>query len=193
MLRIALCAWMVGVALAAASHAGAQPADEYEYLLLATSRTSTMEREMNEAAANGYRFASVMGGDTEFGDSELVAVMVRDPSPASRSYRVLATTLTSTMQEELEEAGANGYDHRGQTVYSSFFGGQEIVVVLERDDAAPAVRYDYQLLATNQTSTMQRELRTAGRRGFEVVGLTVGETEFGGSELVVITRRVDAR
>ncbi len=193
MLRIALCAWMSGVALAAASHAGAQPADEYEYLVLATSRTSTMEREMNEAAADGYRFASVMGGDTEFGGDELVAVMVRDASRGARSYRVLATTLTSTMQAELEEAGAEGYDHRGQTVYSSFFGGQEIVVILERDDAAPAVRYDYQLLATNQTSTLQRELRTAGRRGFEVVGLTVGETEFGGAELVVITRRVDAR
>ena len=193
MLRIALCAWMSGVALAASGHAGAQPADEYEYLVLATSRTSTMEREMNEAAADGYRFASVMGGNTEFGGDELVAVMVRDPSGGTRSYRVLATTLTSTMQAELEEAGAEGYDHRGQTVYSAFFGGQEIVVILERDDAAPAVRYDYELLATNQTSTMERELRTAGRRGFEVVGLTVGETEFGGSELVVITRRVDLR
>lgn len=190
---VTLCGCVLGIALSAASHAGAQPADQYDYLLLATSRTSTMEREMNEAAANGYRFEAVMGGDTEFGDAELMAVMVRDPSPARRVYRILATSLTSTMQVELEEAGAEGYDYRGQTVYSSFFGGLEIVVILERDEAAPAARYDYELLATNATSTMQRELSTAGRRGFEFVGLTVGETEFGGQELVVITRRVDPR
>ena len=193
MLRIVtLCTWMLGVALAAGP-ARAQPADGYEYLVLATSRTSTMEREMNEAAEDGYRFEAVMGGDREVGDTELVAVMVRDPSPGRRRYRVLATAQTSTMQAELEEAGADGYDHRGQTVYSSLFGAREIVVILERDEAALAVRYDYELLATNRTSTMQRELSTAGRRGFEVVGLTVAETEFGGFELVVITRRVDAQ
>ena len=166
--------------------------DRYEYLVLATTRTSTMEQEMNEAAEQGYRFEAVMGGDRESGDTELVAIMERDPSPARRHYRVLATSATSTLQEELEEAGAEGYDHRGQTIYSSFFGGREIVVVLERDEDS-AARYEYELLATNLTSTMQEELSRAGRRGFEAVGLTVGETEFGGSELVVVTRRIDAR
>ena len=188
---VTLCGLVLAVALIGVSHAGAQPADQYDYLLLATSRTSTMEREMNEAAASGYRFEAVMGGDTEFGDAELVAVMVRDSSAARRVYRILATSSTSTMQAELEEAGAEGYDYRGQTVYSSLFGGLEVVVILERAAAAPAVRYDYELLATNATSTMQRELSTAGQRGFEFVGLTVGETEFGGYELVVVTRRVD--
>jgi hypothetical protein len=32
------------------------------YKLLATSRTSTMEKEINEAAREGYRFAGTMGG-----------------------------------------------------------------------------------------------------------------------------------
>lgn len=190
---ISVCGrWMLGLALVVANQAGAQPANEYEYLVLATSRTSTMEREMNEAAAEGYRFVEVMGGETA-ADSELVAIMARDSSPVRRRYRVLAASLTSTMQEELKEAGAEGYDYRGQTVYESFFGGEEIIVILERDDQAPAVRFDYELLATTLTSTLERELRTVGRRGFEVVGLTVGETTFGGAELVVITRRIDDR
>ena len=72
--------------------------DRYEYLVLATTRTSTMEREMNEAAEQGYRFEAVMGGDRESGDTELVAIMERDPSPARRHYRVLATSATSTLQ-----------------------------------------------------------------------------------------------
>ena len=33
------------------------------YKLLATSKTSTMEKEMNGAADAGFRFAGVMGGE----------------------------------------------------------------------------------------------------------------------------------
>lgn len=191
-MRQSISAWMLGIALMMAGQAAAQPA--YEHRLLATSRTSTMEREMNQAADEGFRFVEVMGGETA-ADSELVVVMVRDPGRRGSyrySYRLLATSRTSTMQNELQEAGADGYDYRGQTVYESFFGGDEIVVILERDEDASA-RFEYELLATTLTSTMEDELRAVGRRGFEAVGLTVGETAFGGDELVVITRRVDPR
>ena len=184
----------LGITASAAGSAGQPPAeDTFEYQVLATSRTSTMERELNEAARKGYRFRSVMGGETAFADSEMVSVMMRGPAAAGRfSYRVLATSRTSTMEEEMREAGAEGYDYRGQTVYESLFGGQEVVVILERDAEAPGVRYDYLLLATNATSTMEEELNDAGRRGFELVGVTVAETAFGGSEVVAITRRVVA-
>ncbi len=185
--------WILLSAALVAAPAIAQPPEEFSYLVLATSRTSTMEREMNEAADDGYKFATVMGGETEFGGQELVTIMSRVAEPQSLSYRVLATSSTSSMQVELEGAGADGYDYRGQTVYESLFGGEEIVVILERDETMPRVRFDYELLATNRTSTMQEELNRAGRRGFEAVGLTVDETAFGGQELVVITRRVVGR
>lgn len=164
----------------------------FEYVVLATTRTSTMEKEMNEAAEGGYRFQSVMGGETAFGGSEVVAVMMRGARPAGRfAYRLLATNQTSTMQEEMTEAGAEGYDYRGQTVFSSLFGGDEVVVIMERDNDAPPIEYEYLLLATSQTSTLDRELNDAGQRGFELVGVSVGETTFGGEEVVVITRRVN--
>lgn len=167
--------------------------DGYVYQVLATTRTSTMEREMNQAADEGYRFQSVMGGETAFGGSELVSVMMRGSSGAAGgrfSYRVLATNRTSTMEEEMREAGAEGYDYRGQTVFETFFGGQEVVVVMERDDDTPEARYDYRLLATTQTSTMRDELNALGGSGFAIVGVTVGETAFGGEEVVAIVRRV---
>ena len=41
-------------------------------------------------------------------------------------------------------------------------------------------RYEYKLLATSKTGTMQKELSEAGSAGFEFVGVTVGETAFGG-------------
>ena len=132
-----------------------------------------------------------MGGETSFGGSEVVSIMMRGLSPAGRfAYRVLATNQTSTMQEEMQEAGDEGYQYRGQTVFESLFGGEEVVVIMELDDDAPPVEYDYLLLATSQTSTLQSELTDAGQRGFELVGITVGSTAFGGDEVVVITRRV---
>ena len=162
----------------------------YDYQVLATTRTSTMEREMNEAAEAGYRFQGVMGGDTAIGGSEEVSIMMRGVSSGGRfAYRLLATAQTSTMQEEMQEAGNEGYDYRGQTVFESFFGGEEIVVIMELDNDAPPMSYEYLLLATSQTSTLQEELAEAGQRGFEFVGLTVGQTAFAGDEVVVITHR----
>ena len=49
---------------------------------------------------------------------------------------------------------------------------------------------EYLLLATSRTSTLQTELDAATRRGYELVGMTVGETSFGGEELVAIMRRL---
>jgi hypothetical protein len=49
--------------------------------------------------------------------------------------------------------------------------------------------YEYLLLATNKTSTMQKELNEAGKSGFIFCGITVAETSFGGKEVVSIMRR----
>ena len=170
----------------------------YEYRLLATTRTSSMEREMNEAAENGYRFQEVMGGDTAVGGSEVVSLMMKGPASDGDgadvaggrfSYRLLATNQTSTMQAEMQELGQGGYDYRGVTVFESFFGGDEVVVIMELDNEALPVNYDYVLLATSRTSTLQSELTEVGQRGFELVGMVVGDTVFGGDEVIAITRR----
>ncbi len=47
-------------------------------------------------------------------------------------YRVLATSKTSTMQKEMQEAGDAGFEYRGQTVFKSAFGGNEVVAILEK-------------------------------------------------------------
>ena len=169
----------------------AQPVEGKQYKVLATSKTSTMQKEMSEAASAGFRFAASMGGETAFGGSEVVVLMARGNDARARyEYRLLATSKTGTMQKELQLAADSGYDYVGQTVFNSTFGGREVVVILERDrDAASRPRYEYKLLSTSKTSTLDRELREAAELGYEVVGLTVGETAMGGSELVTITRR----
>ena len=186
MFEVVLCACAVALL---PSIAGAQaPA----YKVLATSKTSTMEKEMKAAGAEGYHFAAVMGGETASAGSEVVVLMARDRDSATMKfdYRLLATSKTSTMQKELQLASELGFDYKGQTVFQSAFGGEEVVVILEKDPSATnRTRWEYRLLATSKTSTMEKELREMSELGFEALAMTVGKTAMGGAELVVITRR----
>ena len=159
-------------------------AAEFDYKVLATRKTSTLEKEMNEFAGQGYVFSSVMGGSTA-GGNEGVVVMVK-AARANRKYKLLAANKTSTMDRELKQAGNEGFEYKGQSVFQSSFGDREVVVILERDASAPARKIAYRLLATSRTSTMEKELNQVGADGFRLLGLTVAQTAFGGSELLCI-------
>ena len=187
---IAVCATLAVVALTFLKAAHAEQAGgRVSYRVLATLRTSSMEKELNEAADAGFRFDAVMGGQTAFGGKEVVTVMSRTGARGARyAYKLLATLKTSTMQKELQEAADAGYGYKGQTVFDTAFGGQEVVIILERDKEAPE-RADYKLIATLKTSTLENELAQAGDAGYSVVGMTVSKTALGGKELVAITRR----
>jgi len=165
-----------------------------DYKLLATQKTSTMQKELNDAAGIGYRFEKAMGGQTGFGGKEVVAIMAKTKgeNQARYEYKLLATNKTSTMQKELQESANAGFEYREQTVFESTFGGNEVVIIMERDREARPRQWEYKLLATNKTSTMQKELQQAADEGFFFVGVTVGKTAFGGNEVVTILRRSTA-
>jgi len=177
-------------AVAALSHPSRALAQSVDFRVLATNKTSTMEKELNEAAEAGFRYQPVMGGDTAIGGSEVVVVVSRTAEAKGRfSYKLLATSKTSTMEKELQQAADAGFEYRGQTVFKSTFGGEEVVCILERDKDSGAERSQYKLLATSKTSTLQKELLDAGRVGYQILGMTVGKTAMGGNELVAILRR----
>ena len=164
----------------------------YDYRVLATSKTSTMQKEMNDAADAGYVFRGVMGGETGFGGKEVLVVMAKDLSskPAqARKYMLLATSKTSTMQKEVQQAGDEGFEYMGQTIFESAFGGKEVAVILERNKDTPVKRFEYKVLSTSKTSTMEKQLKEAGAGGFEFLGVTIGETAFGGNEVISLLRR----
>jgi hypothetical protein len=163
---------------------------QIDYRVLATSKTSTMEKEMNDAGAIGYKFAAVMGGETAIGGAEVVVLMQKGgtiPNGQFR-YRLLATSKTSTMEKEMNSAAMDGYDYVGQTVFKSLFGGEEVVSIVERGAQSESA-FVYKLIATSKTSTLQKEAVELGRGGFMALGMTVGKTALGGSELVVIARK----
>ncbi len=166
-------------------------AQSYTYKILATSKTSTMQKEMQEAGDAGYRFIAVMGGETAIGGKEVVVLVGKSAAEQGTfAYRLLATSKTSTLQKELQEAGDAGYHAVGQTVFESLFGGKETVAIVERGSGdANTKRWEYKLIATSKTSTLEKELKEVAEAGFEAIDLTVGKTALGGSEIVVITRR----
>ncbi len=177
---------------AASPSTSGSPIQAYDFRVLATNKTSTMEKELNQAADAGFRFEAVMGGETAFGGSEAVSIMSKPLGIEVKphyQYKLLATSRTSTMQKEIQQAGDAGFAYRDQTVFKSTFGGKEVVVILERDTDIPLRQFEYKLLATKRTSTMEKELKAAGEAGFEFVGVTVAETAMAGSEVVSILRR----
>ncbi len=171
----------------------AETSAQTQFKLIATKKTSTAEKEMNQASDTGFRFEAVSGGETAFGGSEVVLIMSKDSTSETKGdyqYKLLATKKTSTMQKELQEAGDNGFEYCGQTVFESTFGGKEVIVILEKNTKAQYIKkYEYKLLATSKTSTMQKEISQAGDAGYKFVGLTTGQTAIGGKEVVVIMRR----
>ena len=168
----------------------AQAASGIDYRVLATTKTSTMEKELNEAAEAGFRFQAVMGGETAVGGKEVVAVMSRTGDSKTRfGYKLLATSKTSTMEKELQEASGLGFEYRGQTVFKSLFGDEEVVCILERDKDNSSTKWQYKLLATTKTSTLEKELAEAGGVGYQILGMTVAKTALGGKELVAVLRR----
>lgn len=172
----------------------AQTPTPVAYRVLATTKTSTMEKELNEAAEAGFRFDAVMGGETAVGGNEVVTVMSRTGAPSGRfAYKLLATSRTGTMQKEIQEAADAGFEYRGQTIFKSVFGGEEVVCILERDKESGSRRSDYKLLATTKTSTLQKELLDIGASGYQVMGMTVAKTAIGGREIVAILRRPRAQ
>src|SRR4029077_18390393 len=107
----------------------------------------------------------------------------------NKEYKLLATSRTSTMQKELQQAGDQGFDFCGQTLLQSAFGGKEVSVILERNPASAKRRIEFKLLATTRTSTMEKELKEAGAAGFEFLEVIIGSTAIGGNEVVSILRR----
>ncbi len=186
MKRITLA--LVAISLFAAAPALAQ---SNTYKILATSKTSTMQKEVQEAGDIGYRFVAVMGGETAVGGKEVVVLLEKASDDKNTySYRLLATSKTSTLQKELQEAGDAGYHAVGQTVFESLFGGKETVAIVQKTSGDPNTkRWEYKLIATSKTSTLEKELKEIAEAGYQAIDLTVGKTAMGGSEVVVITRR----
>ncbi|MDH3493897.1 MAG: hypothetical protein OEM82_10125 [Acidobacteriota bacterium] len=155
-----------------------------DYKLLATTKTSTMQKELNETSVLGYR---VLAGAPTSGSEMVLFLSLDGTASEPYKYKLLATSRTGTMQKELNESAVLGYRLIPSTIIAkkSLFGGEEIVVIMELVPNATK-QYEYRLLATNRTRTLQKEARQAKDDGFVIVGMVSR-----GEHMVIMERESD--
>jgi hypothetical protein len=164
----------------------AKETEDLKYKLLATIKTSTMQKEIDQVSAQGYRI--LVGSPTS--DAEMAVFLSREGTvDQPYKYKLLATTRTSTMQKELNEAADGGFRLIPSTMIAKkqLLGGVEIVMIMERPPKV-VKEYEYKLLATSRTSTLQKEVTEAQAAGFAIVGMVSR-----GEHMVVMERSKDAR
>ena len=133
-----------------------------QYVVLATNRTRTMQKELDTAAKQGFRVVTAMQGG-----GEIVVLMERLAQSAQpQEYRILATHRASTMEKELNEAGSQGFRYVPQTAFEK---GDEGIIIMERAPNSD-IAYEYRLLATHRTSTLAKELNEVARQKFFLRG-----------------------
>ena len=80
-MTVRIRAGLAAVALVVCFASGALAQGKVEYKVLSTSKTSTMEKEMQMAAALGFRYSGVTGGSTAAGGAEVVVIMTKVAEP----------------------------------------------------------------------------------------------------------------
>lgn len=83
----------------------------YSYKILATARNKTMEKELNDLAAQGYR---ILPRTAIFKQGLLVAefvmIMERDPNiPKTYEYRLIVARVENKLQKDMEEVMKDGF------------------------------------------------------------------------------------
>lgn len=139
------------------------------YVLLATNRTGTMEKELADAVVRGYRVVAATGARKEM----LVALeklASGDPKP---EYRLLSTTRSGTLEREMIAASHEGYRLLPMTLCAleksaGMLGsyGYEVTALMEKSPSSPPV--EYKMLSTKRVPTLEKELTEAEAAGWSV-------------------------
>jgi hypothetical protein len=118
--------------------------EQPQYKLLATRRTGTMQKEIDEVAGQGYRI--LVGSPTS--STEMAVFLARQGTVEQPfKYKLLATTRTGTMNKEINELADGGYRLIPSTMIAKpgMIMGVEIVMLMERPPVVTK-QYEYKLL-----------------------------------------------
>jgi hypothetical protein len=133
------------------------------YELLATKKISTMEKEIAETAAKGFKVVAATGAG-----HEILVLMESQPEGANkRDYKVISTSKTSTFEKEINEAAAQGYRIvpltaaalKKANLMTAGANAYEQAIIMEKQIGAPSLRYMF--LGARREGTIQKELNAA--------------------------------
>jgi hypothetical protein len=144
-----------------------QAVSQLEYKVLETNRLSTMERELNQAAAVGFRLALPSAGR--------VALLCREPATPQVTYEY---KLVDSDKKQKSEAAFNAHLQQGYVYRAIFGGGWGNRGIFERakgETATPTWRECRLLrfpLKDGDEPEFQLNLRSALAEGFKIIELT---------------------
>ena len=148
--------------------------DDQTYVVLSTKRIQTMEKELDEVAAKGFRV--LYGAPTQQWDMAILLNRVQAADSAPYSYKVLATSRQKTMEKELAQAGAEGYRLLPRTFITKMgFLTNELVMLTEREPNSKK-SYEYKLITESKETKLHKRIDEAMTQGYvPVTMITMGE------------------
>jgi hypothetical protein len=151
-----------------------ESAGSCRYLVLGARRGSTIQKELDDGAARGYR---VVAGSATYGGSESLylsqeMVFVMEKAPAGTSiYQPLYVEALSAgeLEGKLRLAAALGFRAIGRTFALQ---GDSIPCVVMEKGAEPSPYYEYSVVASLwKKSTVRKKVTQAVQQGFYPVGM----------------------
>lgn len=137
---------------------------DQNYLILSTKRLQTMEKELDEAAAKGFRV--LYGAPTASFDIALFLKRLEKGENQPFTYKMLATSRLNTMEKELNGHAAQGYRLLPRTiVFKQGFLTAEVVTVMEREPDSK-VAYEYKLIDAGKEVKLQSKMDHVIAEGF---------------------------
>ena len=157
-----------------------QSSEQREIRFVSTTKAGTMERELNQLAAEGFRLERV--SKSSMGDD--VAVLVeRLPNivnPTRYEYKLVSTLRTPTLEKELLQAADQGFELRGLISFfrpglNALLQGDETAALMERRAGETSRQHDYRMLSTRREGTMRKELDEALAAGFSPLEMVLNQ------------------
>lgn len=156
------------------------------YLVLSTKKIGTMEKELDEVAAKGFRV--MYGAPTQQYDMALLLKRSEGDPGSHYSYKILATSRQKTMEKELNDAAKLGYRLLPRTIIfkQGFFTG-ELVMAMEREPDSKR-SFEYDLVSAGKESSLHKKIDASISLGFQPLTMvTIGE------HIIVMEREITTR
>ena len=137
-----------------ASTSSATPPRSGQYRTVSALRASTVEKELNQAAGEGYY---VVGG------SFMNVLLEKRPDAPEHSYRVVGAIRGTTLNAEVEDASRAGFRVVTSAIMNNPNSQAETVIVMERMPSSSR-RYEYRWVSASRLadSSVLDDFSTAG-------------------------------
>ena len=163
----------------------------FEYQFLSVKLEGTLQKELSKVVAQGYRplemvravdnsvkraaFSMIVpAGGLMMRKEERTLITVRELAPTTNAasnkteYKFLATKKVATMEEEMNAAAKEGFRYHNSSP------GLLTLMIRDTSEKSTKPRYEYKLLATLRTDTMQKEMHEMVEKGFNYLSTTSG-------------------